>query len=173
MNVAPKGRVGARQYAIEPRSNSCGHVRVKSPSARSAPCASREHVETFEHESARRGAGRLQHGLLESHEIREPSAGSRVEHLDPRAEPGAYLSRRARRRHVVTWLVAVAPFAKECVLEAADEGDIVVTPYDVVAGHQASEKVVKISDTGAHGRLGIRVHRSNANGAARSHHMNG
>ncbi len=57
----------------------------------------------------------------------------------------------------MTWFLAVEPFPEKCVLEAADEIDLVVAPHDVVAGYQAAEQVVKIRNTGAHGRLRIRA----------------
>jgi len=57
----------------------------------------------------------------------------------------------------VTRFLAIEPFPEECLLEAADEVDLVVAPHDVVAGHEAAEHVVEISDTGAHSRLSIRT----------------
>ena len=71
--------VGARQYAIEPRSKSCGQIRLKSPSARGRSEAAGEDVEALDGESREAMRGGLDHRSLEMHRIREALTRSGVE----------------------------------------------------------------------------------------------
>ena len=65
---------GVRQYAIDPRSKSCGQTRLNSPSARFGPRRRDEVVEALDREASERRPSGLDHRLFEQQRIRESSS---------------------------------------------------------------------------------------------------